>query len=91
MATAAIKNHLIPKTLRSNDHDDHRDRRAQDAVAHEKQFLVRWDDERRALEPDEITEQEDRKRLGHSSSYLTPNDFQFIKTLGTGTEDFAGR
>jgi len=86
MATAAIKNHLIPKALRSDEQDNHQDRRAQDAVEHEKQFLVHWEDERRQLEPEEITEQSDWKILGHSSNYLRPDDFRLIKTLGTGSE-----
>jgi len=85
MATAAIKNHLIPNALRSNDQDNNQDRRAQDAVEHEKQFLVHWEDERRPFEPEEITEQSDWKRLGQSSNHLRPDDFRLIKTLGTGS------
>lgn len=90
MAAAAIKNHLIPKALRSNDQDDNQVNTAQGAPndrstrEHEKQFIVHWEEERRPLEPEEITVDLDQKRLGQSSSSLRPEDFYLIKTLGTG-------
>lgn len=90
MATAAIKNHLIPKALRSNDQNEDPSSNAQGAPRdqsareQEKRFIVHWEEEQRPLEPDEITEDLNQKRLGQSSSSLRPEDFKFMKTLGTG-------
>lgn len=84
MATAAIKNHILPKLTRNKDDNEGRPNAAQDASKreNEKQFIVHWEEEQRPLEPEEITI--DHKRLGHSSNYLRPEDFQLLKTLGTG-------
>jgi protein kinase A len=91
MATAAIKNHLLPKLTRSHEDKEQQKRvdsgnssSAQDGPQreHEKQFIAQWEDQSRPLEPNEITT--DGKKLGESSSYLRPDDFQLIKTLGTG-------
>lgn len=87
MAAAAVKNHLLPKLTgsKSNERNGAKESNAHDAPHRdqEKQFIAQWEDESRPLEPDEITI--DHKRLGHSSSSLRPDDFDLIKTLGTGT------
>lgn len=51
----------------------------------EKQKLADWDAEKRTLEPNEVAASPNKKPVGHSSKYLRKEDFDCIKTLGTGT------
>ncbi|KAH9881141.1 hypothetical protein J1614_001636 [Plenodomus biglobosus] len=51
----------------------------------EKQTLAQWEARKRTLSPDEIDVDPDQKVVGHSSKVLREEDFELIKTLGTGT------
>ncbi|KAF2454022.1 kinase-like domain-containing protein [Lineolata rhizophorae] len=51
----------------------------------EKQQLIQWETQREPLTPSEILIEPDQKVVGHSSKYLRCEDFELIKTLGTGT------
>lgn len=51
----------------------------------EKQKLAEWEAEKRPLEPAEIVVDPQHKPVGHSSKLLRKEDFDLIKTLGTGT------
>ncbi|KAK5153774.1 hypothetical protein LTR04_006170 [Oleoguttula sp. CCFEE 6159] len=51
----------------------------------EKQLIADWEDEKRPLEPDQIAIDPAKKIVGHSSKHLRCEDFELIKTLGTGT------
>lgn len=51
----------------------------------EKQRIAEWEAEKRSLEPSEVAESPNKKPVGHSSKYLRKDDFDLIKTLGTGT------
>lgn len=52
----------------------------------EKQFIANWEEEKRPLKPEEIEQDPEHKRLGHSSSSLRVEDFNLVKTLGTGMD-----
>jgi protein kinase A len=51
----------------------------------EKQKIAECEAEKRPLEPDQVAENPSKKPVGHSSKYLRKDDFDLIKTLGTGT------
>ena len=51
----------------------------------EKRKLAEWEAEKRTLEPDEIVVDPQNKPVGHSSKHLRRDDFDLVKTLGTGT------
>lgn len=51
----------------------------------EKSKLAAWEAENRPLEITEITVDPQSKPVGHSSKVLKKDDFELIKTLGTGT------
>ncbi|KAF1919386.1 kinase-like domain-containing protein [Ampelomyces quisqualis] len=51
----------------------------------EKRTLAQWEDTKHPLSPDEIDIDPDKKVVGHSSKVLREEDFELIKTLGTGT------
>jgi hypothetical protein len=51
----------------------------------EKQHLARWEAQKHTLSPDEIGIDPEKKPVGHSSKVLRQEDFELIKTLGTGT------
>jgi protein kinase A len=50
----------------------------------EKQTLAHWEDHKRTLSPDEIDKDPEKKVVGHSSKVLREEDFELVKTLGTG-------
>ena len=50
----------------------------------EKRMLADWEAGKRPLEPAEIAVDPNRKIVGHSSKHLRCEDFQLLKTLGTG-------
>jgi protein kinase A len=51
----------------------------------EKHTLAQWEAQRRPLSHDEIDRDPETKPVGHSSKVLREDDFELIKTLGTGT------
>lgn len=51
---------------------------------HEKRALAQWEDRKRPLSPSQIDADPDRKMVGHSSRLLRQDDFELVKTLGTG-------
>lgn len=57
----------------------------------EKHALAQWGDRKQPLEPDQVDEHPDRKTVGHSSNVLRQEDFELIKTLGTGMQASAPR
>lgn len=50
----------------------------------EKDFITKFSDQQRPLQPEEIVAEGRRKELGASSRALSVDDFELIKTLGTG-------
>jgi hypothetical protein len=50
----------------------------------EKQQLAQWEAQKHTLSPDEIDIDPEKKPVGHSSKVLRQEDFELIKTLGTG-------
>lgn len=97
MAATALKNRITRIAFRDDDHrkekqnndaQNARDFTEQDDTSprqDEKRFIVHWEEEKGILEPNEITVDPERKRLGHTSNSLRVEDFNLIKTLGTGT------
>jgi len=61
------------------------ERDAHAAREDEKQKLADWDAEKMTLEPSEVAANPSKKPVGHSSKYLRKEDFDCVKTLGTGT------
>jgi hypothetical protein len=49
----------------------------------EKRSLAQWEDQTHPLSPSQVHDQ-DQKMVGHSSAVLRQEDFELIKTLGTG-------
>lgn len=50
----------------------------------EKHALAQWEEQKHTLSPDEIDIDPAKKMVGHSSKVLRQEDFELIKTLGTG-------
>lgn len=50
----------------------------------EKRTLAEWEAHRHTLSPDDIDTDPAHKPVGHSSKVLRQEDFELIKTLGTG-------
>lgn len=50
----------------------------------EKHTLAQWGERQAPLEPGQIDKNPDQKMVGHSSHVLRKEDFELIKTLGTG-------
>ncbi|KAF2114142.1 kinase-like domain-containing protein [Lophiotrema nucula] len=51
----------------------------------EKHQLMEYEEMKRPLSPSQIHEDHGRKMVGHSSHVLRQEDFELVKTLGTGT------
>jgi len=92
MAAAALKKHITRLAFRdekrNNDTQNAQDSSDQADTSlrqNEKRFIVHWEDEKGLLEPNEIANDPTRKRLGYASSSLRVEDFNLVKTLGTGT------
>ncbi|KAF2652593.1 Pkinase-domain-containing protein [Lophiostoma macrostomum CBS 122681] len=51
----------------------------------EKRSLAQWEEHKRPLSPDKVASDPERKMVGHSSRVLRQDDFELVKTLGTGT------
>lgn len=47
--------------------------------------MAEWEGNKRTLEPNEVAANPNKKPVGQSSKYLRKEDFDLIKTLGTGT------
>ena len=60
---------------------DSADRAARDE---EKRSLAQWEEREGPLNPGEITKDPQHKMVGHSSQVLRQEDFELVKTLGTG-------
>ena len=50
----------------------------------EKHQLAQWEAQKHTLTPDDIDIDPQKKPVGHSSKVLREEDFELIKTLGTG-------
>jgi hypothetical protein len=50
----------------------------------EKRSLAQWEEHKRPLSPDKVASDPERKMVGHSSQVLRQEDFELVKTLGTG-------
>lgn len=91
MAAAAVKNLLHHHRSREQDTDDQSTHERQDSAMErarddEKHSIALWGEQKRPLEPGMIDEDPDRKMVGHSSNVLRQEDFELIKTLGTGAQ-----
>jgi len=56
-----------------------------DPARDEKRMLAQWEEVKRPLSPAQITIDANQKMVGLSSRVLRQEDFELIKTLGTGT------
>lgn len=82
MAPAIVQNissrlHRMSSTDKGNNYNPQREE--------EKQKLAAWEDNKHPLEPEEVAKDPSEKPVGHSSKLLRKEDFDLIKTLGTGT------
>ncbi|KAF2469303.1 Pkinase-domain-containing protein [Lindgomyces ingoldianus] len=68
-----------------NSHDRQDSPAMERAREEEKHSLAHWEDHKRPLSPDQIANDGDQRTVGHSSQVLRQDDFELIKTLGTGT------
>lgn len=61
-----------------------------DMMAHEEEmnFISQWEEEKRPLSPSQITTEPAQKKVGNSSHHLRLDDFELIKTLGTGAHQY---
>jgi protein kinase A len=90
MAAAAVKNALHLHRSRDHDKDDQSSHERQDSAMEqrrddEKHTIAQWSEQKHPLEPSMIDGKDaGRKAVGHSSSVLRQDDFELIKTLGTG-------
>lgn len=50
----------------------------------EKRIIADWQAEKTPLDPDAVATDPAKKRVGHSSRHLRCEDFDLLKTLGTG-------
>jgi protein kinase A len=96
MAAAAI-NHLrdFPHKLRKHEsHDEathqhpnnahHESHHEHHQHEEEKKQILNWEREKHTLRPDEIVKRGAEKHVGFSSERLRCDDFDLLKTLGTG-------
>ena len=93
MAAAAMT-HVLPSIIR-HDINQAQDRRPvtaseiskNDVEQHsaEKNDVIHWSQGDGALRPEEVAKDPSTKCVGHSARHLGCDDFEFIKTLGTGT------
>lgn len=70
----------------NNNHTSSRDNKENlQALEEEKARLASWEASNKPLEVSEITVDPQSKPVGHSSKLLRKEDFELLKTLGTGT------
>ena len=82
MATAALKKMVSP--LRSSNAPSQPEPRDDERGEEEKQFIAQYKQNKRPLSPSQIAQDPRNKHLGESSPQLRVEDFELIKTLGTG-------
>ncbi|KAI7609356.1 hypothetical protein KC346_g9223, partial [Hortaea werneckii] len=84
MAPAVLEKlrHRMSQSHHGHDHDDSQTKAAREE---EKRKLAEWEAKKEPLEPSDITIDPQRKVVGHSSKVLRKEDFELLKTLGTGT------
>lgn len=90
MATAAM-HHIMPKLHigSSRDKDGRKESRSEASANNrareeEKNRLLAWEAHKQPLEYDQILVEPNSKPVGHSSKVLRREDFDLVKTLGTG-------
>jgi len=90
MATAAM-HHIMPKLHigSSRDKDGRKESRSEASANNrareeEKSRLLAWEAQKQPLEYNEILVEPNSKPVGHSSKVLRREDFDLVKTLGTG-------
>ncbi|KAJ9666166.1 cytochrome c oxidase subunit 1 [Coniosporium apollinis] len=92
---------ILPKSLRNGHHEDQNNDASPpqqnysetknenpSTVKHresEKHAIAHWEDQKRPLSPSQITIDPSKKPVGHSNKHLRCQDFELLKTLGTGT------
>lgn len=54
----------------------------------EKRTLAQWEEQKHPLNPDQVDQDPELKMVGHSSNVLRQDDFELIKTLGTGAHNW---
>ncbi|KAF2733816.1 Pkinase-domain-containing protein [Polyplosphaeria fusca] len=64
---------------------DRQDSGVERAREEEKRALMQWEEHKRPLSPGQVHSDPERKMVGHSSNVLRQEDFELVKTLGTGT------
>ncbi|KAK0312562.1 cytochrome c oxidase subunit 1 [Friedmanniomyces endolithicus] len=84
MAPAVVSRmlHRLSQSTSQGDKENNENREQRDQ---EKQQLADWEANKEPLEISEITKDPQKKVVGHSSKYLRKEDFDLVKTLGTGT------
>lgn len=84
---AAVHKLLHPHRSREEAREQERERKNSEMDRlrdEEKHTLAQWGENNAPLEPGQIEQNPDRKMVGHSSHVLRKEDFELIKTLGTG-------
>lgn len=84
---AAVHKLLHPHRSRDQARDEEHERQnsaIERARDEEKHTLAQWGDKKAPLEPGQIDKDPSQKMVGHSSNVLRKEDFELIKTLGTG-------
>ena len=97
MAVTSAIHALVPQKFLSNEDSSNDDGNAaqsvsprhedqDDMMAHEEEmdFISHWEEDKSPLSPSQITMEPAEKKIGHSSHHLRLDDFELIKTLGTG-------
>ena len=90
---AAVHKLLHPHRSREEAREQERERKNSEMDRlrdEEKHTLAQWGEKKAPLEPGQINQAPDRKMVGHSSRVLRKEDFDLIKTLGTGAPILPG-
>jgi len=83
--------HITSKLHRSSTHSNGEGGKEQIAARdREKRKLMEWEAQKAPLDYDQIMVDPNKKMVGHSSKVLRYDDFELIKTLGTGAYIPAG-
>jgi protein kinase A len=86
MATAAM-HHIMPKLHIGSSRDKEGRKESSSNVRareEEKSRLIAWEAHKQPLEYAQILVEPNSKAVGHSSKVLRREDFDLVKTLGTG-------
>ncbi|KAF2860417.1 serine/threonine-protein kinase YPK2/YKR2 [Piedraia hortae CBS 480.64] len=81
----AVVSKLMHRLSHSHSNGERESRMGSLAHEQERQQLVDWERVKEPLEPEQVMVDPQKKPVGHSSKYLRRDDFNLIKTLGTGT------